>query len=154
MSIDTLLSRLEGAKSVGHGKWIAKCPAHDDRSPSLAVREIEEGRILVHCFAGCGAADVVAAIGLALSDLFEKPLYHRAGGVLDQKYVSPTYRAGMNVLPPGWDRTRGYHESRIEILCAAIQAGDTISRDEIAQLQASADWVKAHPIPELKPKWR
>jgi hypothetical protein len=38
------------------------------------VKLVEDGRILVHCFAGCGAADVVGAVGLTVSDLFEKPL--------------------------------------------------------------------------------
>jgi len=38
------------------------------------VKLVEDGRILVHCFAGCGAADVVEAVGLTVSDLFEKPL--------------------------------------------------------------------------------
>ena len=49
---------------------MACCPAHEDKSPSLAIKENHDGRILVKCFAGCGAADVVHAVGLTLSDLF------------------------------------------------------------------------------------
>lgn len=78
MSAATLLDRLDGVRVTGPGRWIARCPAHEDRSPSLSVRELEDGTALVRCFAGCGAADVVAAAGLELRDLFpERPAEHR-----------------------------------------------------------------------------
>lgn len=51
-------------------KFMARCPAHDDRSPSLSVGEGLDGRVLLHCFACCSTADIVAALGLHLSDLF------------------------------------------------------------------------------------
>ena len=61
---------LEKVKRTGAGRWIGRCPAHDDRSPSLALRELDDGRVLVHCFAGCSAQEVVTGVGLDLSDLF------------------------------------------------------------------------------------
>ena len=70
---DRLLDRLHGVRKTGTNKWIACCPGHDDRSPSLSIREIED-RVLIHCFAGCDALQIVAAVGLKLSDLFDKPL--------------------------------------------------------------------------------
>lgn len=42
--------------------WIALCPAHDDRNPSLSLNETEDGRILVKCHAGCEQAVVIAAL--------------------------------------------------------------------------------------------
>ena len=69
MTVDALLSRLDGVKRTGPGRWLARCPAHDDKHPSLAVREVEDGRILLHDFAGCAIEDVVSAIGLTLSDV-------------------------------------------------------------------------------------
>ena len=69
MSIETLLDRLDGTKETGHGKFIACCPAHDDRSPSLAIKEEDDGRVLLHCFAGCETEDVLSALGLAFSDV-------------------------------------------------------------------------------------
>jgi predicted protein tyrosine phosphatase len=74
MDVEALLSRLSGLRKAGADKWQAKCPAHDDRSPSLAIRQLDDGRILIHCFAGCGASDVVAAVGLEVSDLFPERL--------------------------------------------------------------------------------
>jgi len=54
---------------------MARCPAHDDKRASLSIRDAD-GRLLLHCFASCNSRDVVAAIGLSLADLFEKPLVH------------------------------------------------------------------------------
>lgn len=69
MNVDDLLSRLEKVKKTGHGKWIALCPSHDDRSPSLSVKDSGDGRILVHCHAECDVTAVLAMVGLKLSDL-------------------------------------------------------------------------------------
>jgi len=69
-----ILDRLAGVRQTSPGRWIAKCPAHEDKSPSLSIRELETGRILLYCFTGCGAGDVVESLGLTLADLFEKRL--------------------------------------------------------------------------------
>jgi hypothetical protein len=50
--------------------WMAKCPAHEDRARSLSLRLGDDGRLLLHCFAGCRASEIVAALGLELRDLF------------------------------------------------------------------------------------
>jgi hypothetical protein len=70
MSADTLLSALDHVKRTGDGRWIARCPAHADRRASLAIRELPDGRVLVHCFAGCAVAEVVGAVGLDMTALF------------------------------------------------------------------------------------
>jgi len=80
-AVDKLLSRLDGVKQTGTGRWIAKCPSHEDRRPSLSIREVEDGMVLVHCFTGCGGAEVIAAAGLEFSDLYPERLpahdYHK-----------------------------------------------------------------------------
>ena len=69
MSIDSVLCLLNRTRQTGHGKYVASCPAHDDRSPSLAIKECDDGRVLVHCHAGCETEDVLSAVGLAFADL-------------------------------------------------------------------------------------
>jgi len=69
-NINMLLEKLKKVSPKGKGQWMACCPAHEDRSPSLAIKENHDGRILLKCFAGCGAADVMQAVGMTLSDLF------------------------------------------------------------------------------------
>lgn len=70
-SVEILLSRLEHARKYGNG-WSARCPAHQDRQASLSVGIGNDGRILVHCFAGCAVGDVLGAAGLTLGDLFAR----------------------------------------------------------------------------------
>jgi len=59
MTAADLARALSGRKS-GDG-WAARCPAHQDRRPSLSIHE-RHGRILVHCHAGCPQAEVVDAL--------------------------------------------------------------------------------------------
>ena len=67
--IDKLISRLEKCRTGGTGKWMACCPAHDDKTPSLSIKQLECGKILLHCFAGCGADEISIALNLDWSDL-------------------------------------------------------------------------------------
>ncbi len=69
MAIDSLLSDLDGVRETGHKKYVARCPAHEDRSPSLAIKDCGDGRVLIHCFAGCETEDVLSAVGLTFADL-------------------------------------------------------------------------------------
>lgn len=73
-NIEKLLDQLEGLKQSVPGKWIARCPAHEDRSPSLAIRELPDGRILLHDFGGCDTEAILEALQLQFSDLFPEPL--------------------------------------------------------------------------------
>lgn len=69
MTLQDFLSRLDGVH--GHGnKFTARCPAHDDHDPSLSVTQGADGRILLHCFAGCSPENIVGAMGLTMRDLF------------------------------------------------------------------------------------
>lgn len=74
--IQPLLSRLDGVKSAGPGRWRSYCPVHQlpphraGRGRSLAVAIGDDGRALINCHAGCGPHDVVSSLGLDLADLF------------------------------------------------------------------------------------
>jgi len=67
--LERLLAMLPNARRSGVG-WSAKCPAHEDRRASLSIRSTGDGTVLVRCFAGCSAHDVVKSVGLELRDLF------------------------------------------------------------------------------------
>ena len=67
--IENILSRLEKVKGR-NGAYTACCPAHGDKSPSLAIRELDDGRILMKCFANCSIQEIMGAIGMEIGDLF------------------------------------------------------------------------------------
>ncbi len=68
--VGTVLDRLDRVRRTGKG-WSARCPAHEDRDPSLSIAEGADGQVLLYCHAGCALEDVVRALRLELSDLFE-----------------------------------------------------------------------------------
>lgn len=122
MKAAALLDRLDRVKQTGAGRWIACCPAHDDKSPSLSIRETEDGRILLHDFAGCDTASVLAALGWSLSDLFPDKLEH---------HVKPMHsRVPLRDLVALLD-----HEALIVALVGAdMLANKTISAEDYDRL--------------------
>ena len=73
MTFDAILEAFQ-AKRVG-ANFMAKCPAHADRNPSLSISE-KDGQILLRCHAGCDTRDVLGAVGLTFEDLHEGPNLH------------------------------------------------------------------------------
>jgi hypothetical protein len=71
MRASDLVERLEYVQPRGSDRWVARCPAHEDRGPSLSIRQ-DGDRVLIHCFAGCSALSIVESVGLTLADLFEE----------------------------------------------------------------------------------
>jgi 5S rRNA maturation endonuclease (ribonuclease M5) len=68
MNLEAILDRFQGVRRSGTG-WTAQCPAHKDRNPSLSIDE-RDGKILVHCHAGCSTEDVLKAAGIEVRELF------------------------------------------------------------------------------------
>ena len=77
MRIEEFLQRLEGVKGPNaSGEYLAKCPAHDDRTQSLCIREAEAEnggtKILIKCQTGrCSTREIVTAMNLQMKDLFD-----------------------------------------------------------------------------------
>lgn len=69
MIADKLLDRLDKVKKKGENSWVAYCPAHNDKSPSLAITE-KEDKVLIKCWSGCTAIEICASVGLDIGDLF------------------------------------------------------------------------------------
>jgi len=67
---ERLLDRLQGVKRTAPDRWLARCPAHEDRHPSLSIRELDDGMVLLRCWAGCEFGQIVTAAGLQPADLF------------------------------------------------------------------------------------
>jgi hypothetical protein len=57
--------------------YLGCCPAHDDNHPSLSISEGNDGRILIYCHCGCTYREICEALGIPVSNLFQK---NRAGG--------------------------------------------------------------------------
>jgi putative DNA primase/helicase len=67
MNFEAVLERFQ-ARRVG-ANYMARCPAHEDKNPSLSIAE-KNGKVLLHCHAGCSSEAVCAPMGMDLADLF------------------------------------------------------------------------------------
>lgn len=71
--LENVLQKLEAkgcpARQRGSG-WQARCPAHEDKTPSLSITESADGKVLFHCHAGCQITEIMAAVGLTYNDIF------------------------------------------------------------------------------------
>lgn len=124
MSADTLLSRLDKAKPRGKGQWLAPCPSHEDRSPSLSVRETDDGTVLVHCFAGCNVTDILDAVGMDLAELFPERMEHHNN-----------HRRGRPRID-GWDalRSLGKHVTAVVLAAEHVRRGEPLSDEDMETL--------------------
>ena len=116
MSAEALLSHLEAVRETGKGQYLARCPAHDDRSPSLSIRDTDDGRVLIHCFAGCETEDILTAVGMVFSDIMPE----RIG-------TEHTYKRNPNWIPAKDALATLDHES----LVVAIIGADFLEHKEI-----------------------
>lgn len=91
-----LLNLLQGVRKTGNRAWVARCPNHEDRMPSLSVRETDDGRWLLHCFAGCETYAVLAALGLEMTDLYPQPLAPHLPRVRSRVSASDALRSLAN----------------------------------------------------------
>ena len=100
-----VLAALPDRRKSGRG-WVARCPAHDDRNPSLSVDPGDDGRALVKCRAGCTTEAVVGALGLRLADLFPSDDLPR----LDARKASTAVQGGAEDFASMEDAMAAYRQ--------------------------------------------
>ena len=74
MNINDFLSYFEKSYRSGKDEYQWLCPAHHDKTASLSIKNLPDERILIHCFAGCAANDILEAVGLTFDDIVPKRL--------------------------------------------------------------------------------
>ena len=127
---DTVLPKLECVRETGADRGVARCPAHEDKNPSLTWRICDDGTLLVKCWVGCSAHDIVAALGLKLRDLFVNQHVDRRR--LDHQRID--YKQALAVL-------------RLETMVILLAAGDikkqiTLSEPDIERVQIAAGRIR------------
>ena len=124
MTAEALAHRLEGRRS-GTG-WFARCPAHDDRRPSLSLDNGTDGRTIVFCHAGCSVENIVAAMGLSMVDLF--PPHGETSGAHSRDSERAAVRALLG------DRTATFAARADAFLCTFPHLSPTQPRAQLLYL--------------------
>jgi predicted transcriptional regulator len=88
---DRITRALEG-KPRANGSYVCKCPAHDDKNPSLSV-SFKDGKILLHCFAGCSQDAVIDA-------LKARGLWEKTSSSNESSYKPPPRKTKTKDPPP------------------------------------------------------
>jgi hypothetical protein len=132
MSAHKLLSLLRGVKPTGPGRWVSRCPAHEDKRPSLAIRQLDDARILIHCFAGCATGDILAAVGLTMEDLFPER-QDGYGGVRERRPFS-----AIDIL-----RCISFEALIVAIAANNLAQGVALPEADVKRLQLAAGRLQA-----------
>jgi hypothetical protein len=133
MNLPAILEHLQG-RPTGNGKGAFRCPAHDDRRASGTIGIGDDGRILLHCQAGCAVADILSASGLEMRDLFPERAPRRTI-VATYDYVSESAELLYQVVrfaPKDFRQRRPYEGT----WCWGLTAG-------LYEQRADGDWYRA-----------
>jgi len=117
-----------------NGSWTACCPAHEDKSPSLSIREGEDGRVLVHCFGGCDVQEVLGAVGMDMSDLFPEKQERYEGQT--SKQIKPAFYA-TDLL-----RIASFECLVVMIAAYDIRQGKKLSESDMDRLQIAQQRIE------------
>ena len=138
IKINDILSRLDRVKELGHNKWMARCPAHADTDPSLSIRLVDNGKILLHCFSGCPVYDVVSAIGFELCDLMgDQPTHHKLNPVAHQQ--RPNHVPLVKDLPT----PESYYKAVLSIAKTDALKHVQSSPKDLSLIQEAMDYLNA-----------
>ena len=133
--VEQLLGRLERVKGR-NGSWTARCPAHDDKGPSLAIRHVDDGRILLHCFAGCQVESVVSALGMDMTDLFPPDEKRREYPVEGKKRLKPAFYASDLI------RILAFEALVVSICAHDVRKGKVLSDDDNERLKVAQQRIE------------
>ena len=157
--VTTIVGALErggfGPRAAGQGRWMSRCPAHEDSSPSLSIGEGENGKALVKCFAGCPTPAVLEALGLTAGDLFPDG---------SQGKTLPTKKARRS-KPPG--KAFATFEEALEVIERILgpgwrfvdhwtywDAADALEIFRVARFEDQEGNKQFRPIRETPDGWR
>jgi hypothetical protein len=101
MTLDSFLAQLDGVQPRGSDRWSARCPSHEDKSPSLSIGEGDRG-ILLRCFAGCTVEEVCRSLGLDVHVLFFDAHDATSHGTTPRPVTPPPARINRKALAFKW----------------------------------------------------
>ena len=128
---DLIVPRLEGVMHTQQSCCRAICPAHPSkhRSRSLTIRELDDGRLLMKCFAGCDVDQITGALGLTVGDLFPQ---------LDRREIPERHRRetfnARDVLA-----ALGHEAAVLAVIASDLERGEPLTKAIIDRISLAAE---------------
>jgi hypothetical protein len=113
LKAEAFLSHCDKVRKTGPDSWIACCPAHGDKNPSMTVRELDDGRVLLHCFGGCSVEEILRSVNLDFDALFP-----------DRLPSGKEYSKGLRRPFPASDVIEALAEESMIVAVAAYRLGN------------------------------
>lgn len=157
-AVQQVLDRLPDVRKSGQ-QWKAKCPAHEDRQPSLSIAQGEDGRALLKCHAGCSTEEIVQEIGLSMRDLMSdsnstKPATRKKQASVTQGYKSRHQAlAALSQKFGTYTACWEYHDAQNQIV-GAIVRWDRPEGKIIRPISLDESGWKIGGMPVLRPLYR
>jgi hypothetical protein len=133
---ELIVSRLDRVRQVAPDRWRADCPAGHKSTGALSIIDAGEGRIKIHCFAGCDAPDILAIIGLSLSDLYPTPPKNHDGKT---KQTKPGHWHMANVAL----RILRHEVLLVVVAAENVRQGVVLDADDLERLAQAAGRIRA-----------
>ncbi|MBI1778821.1 MAG: toprim domain-containing protein [Proteobacteria bacterium] len=131
MCAETIAKALCG-KRTGND-WMARCPAHEDHTPSLSIRDAGDGRVLVHCHAGCDQRDVIMKL--------------RSLGLWPERGLTLPSRSALRAIP---EHRGGKQANRRSITALTIWQSARPAGGTLVETYLASRGLRLTPSPRLR----
>lgn len=130
LNAELIVSRLEGVRARSNDQWSARCPAHEDRGPSLSVKALSDGRVLLHCFAGCAVESVLDRLSLDMEALFPQRQQPGHGHTRARRVGLLSKGQALDMLAA--------EALFVSVVAASVARGETLTEPDRTRLMRSA----------------
>jgi hypothetical protein len=131
MSLDVLLGKLHKVKRTGSNAWMACCPVHADKTPSLSIRDAGDGRLLINCLASCDTREILQAVGMDWEDVMPPKQASYQAPIKQRVYPSDALKAIQS-------------EARIVMIAASTMAsGEDLTVGDILRLRTAMERINS-----------
>jgi hypothetical protein len=140
---DKVFNQLSHLRQVGQDRWRARCPAHDSDGPSLALAIADDDRLLIKCHAGCGALDVLHALGCSWEDCF--PEMHKRHRSLAREFdIRPAGTIDDRIVDLAQHSANLTEKQVAEAEAAALRGGrpDGFCKEVASNLPENKQWAE------------
>lgn len=124
---EKVLERATGVRRTGEGRWIFKSPNRTDRTASVSMRELPDGKVLLHDFGGDDVATVLCGLGLEMEDLFP-----------DRLEPTPAPRRRSLIAPADALRIAAEEVALVAVAAANVSHGVQLTDADLQRVLAAA----------------